>query len=60
MMACTCGYHVETEEEFLSHVLERHRLSFGLENCCIWESSAAADRLPEAEPLRAVDFSWRL
>lgn len=34
MLVCICGYTAQTESDLMSHFLECHRLSYGLENCC--------------------------
>lgn len=34
MYTCTCGHAAETEGDLMSHVIERHVLSYGVELYC--------------------------
>jgi hypothetical protein len=34
MYTCTCGHSAETEGELISHVIERHVSSYGVELYC--------------------------
>ncbi len=47
MFACICGFDAESEGDLMSHVLERHIRSYGLETCSHRESCSvlnSADR----------------
>jgi hypothetical protein len=34
MYGCVCGYGAETEGDIMSHIIERHLLSYGIELYC--------------------------
>jgi hypothetical protein len=38
MFACVCGFEAATEGDLMSHMLDRHRLSYGIEPCSHLES----------------------
>ena len=34
MYQCTCGYGAQTEGDLMSHFIECHAASYGIETCC--------------------------